>query len=71
MLTKTDIKNIKEIFRNDFNKMREEIIQFKDDILNEIIKLREDNTVIVGYRDMIEDHDIRITKLERKINAAS
>ena len=72
MLTKTDINKLKGIFvtKHEFQKVtteiRNEIINFKDAILNEIVKLREDISVVVGYRGMLEDHDQRITKLEKK-----
>ncbi len=56
--TKDDLKNYAT--RND-------LINFKDTILSEIIKLREDIEVIIGYRDMIEDHDQRIEKLETTV----
>ena len=46
---------------------KDDLVNFKDSILNEIIKLREDVTVIVGYRDMIEEHDQRIEKLETAV----
>ena len=46
---------------------KDDLINFKDAILNEIIKLREDVTVVIGYRDLIEDHDKRIEKLETTV----
>ena len=71
MLTKTDIGKLmkifvtKEEFKEVVNGLKNDIVGFKDAILNEIIKLREDITVIVGYRDMMEDHEQRINKLEK------
>ena len=72
---KTELK--KELKRyptkDDLNKSlekyvtKDDLINFKDSILSEIIKLREDIEVVIGYRDMIEDHDQRIEKLETKI----
>jgi len=53
--TKDDLKNYAT---------RDDLINFKDSILSEIIKLREDIAVVIGYRDMIENHDQRIEKLE-------
>jgi hypothetical protein len=46
---------------------KDDIIAFKDEILHEIKGLREDVAIVTGYRDMIEDHDIRIEKLEKKV----
>ena len=56
--TKDDLKNYAT---------RDDLINFKDSILNEIIKLREDIEVVIGYRDMIENHDQRIEKLETTV----
>jgi len=47
--------------------LKNDILTFKDQILFEINKLRDDVTVTTGYRDMIEDHDVRIGKLEVKV----
>jgi len=61
MLTKIDINKLKEIFvtKDEFKDLKNDIVTFKDEILHEIIKLRDDITVIIGYRDMIEDHEQR------------
>jgi hypothetical protein len=56
--TKDDLKNYAT---------RDDLINFKDSILSEIIKLREDIEVVIGYRDMIEDHNQRIEKLETTV----
>ncbi|MFA6016624.1 MAG: hypothetical protein WC744_00885 [Patescibacteria group bacterium] len=53
--TKDDLKNYAT---------KDDLINFKDSILSEIIKLREDIEVVIGYRDLIEDHGNRIEKLE-------
>lgn len=67
MLTKIDINKLKEILvtKDELKELKNNIISFKDEILHEIIKLREDITVVIGYRDMIEDHEQRIIKLEK------
>lgn len=76
MLTKKDFQKLEEKFaskdelKNEIGKLKKElkhdIVQFKDDILSEIIKLRDDISIVIGYRDIIEDHEVRITKLEHK-----
>lgn len=68
MLTKTDINRLKEVFvtKDEFKDLKNDIITFKDEILHEIIKLRDDITVVIGYRDMIEDHEQGIIKLEKE-----
>ena len=62
MITDKDILKLKGVFIT-----KEDMIMFKDQILHEIIKLREDITIVIGYRDMIEDHEVRIDKLEVRI----
>jgi len=76
MITDADIKKMKKVFvtKEDLKDLsnkfearfatKEDIIDFKDSILTEIIKLREDVAVVTGYRDLIEDHEKRIEKLE-------
>ena len=61
---KDDIKDskkevIKEVLNN--------ILTFKDQILHEIIKLREDMTIVEGWSDRMEDHEVIIEKLEKKV----
>lgn len=55
-----------EIFatKEDFNKLRSDNLKFQDDVLHEIVKFREDNEMIIGQRQKIEDHEERIAKLE-------
>ena len=60
-------KELKEDISNLRKELKEDIVAFKDQILNEIVKLREDMTVVVGWSDRIEDHEVRIEKLERKV----
>jgi hypothetical protein len=68
MLTKIDINKLKEAFvtKDEFKDLKNDIVTFKDEVLHEIIKLRDDITVVIGYRDMIEDHEQRIIKLEKE-----
>ena len=73
MLSKSDIQLISEIFTDAFEDkfskasttIRSDIAGFKSEILGEIKKLREEVTVVTGYKDQIEDHEKRITKLEQ------
>lgn len=79
MLTKSDLRLIKKLILDTnedlieaFGKIHSEtkkelgdkIINFKDQILFEIKKLREDVATVTGYKDQIEDHETRIGKLE-------
>ncbi|QQG43989.1 MAG: hypothetical protein HYW86_03955 [Candidatus Roizmanbacteria bacterium] len=65
MLTKSDLEQIKKIINMELEPLKEDIVLFKDEILYEIIDLRDDISVVVGYRDLIEDHEQRITNLEK------
>lgn len=47
--------------------LKNDILTFKDQILFEINKLRDDITVTTGYRDIIQDHESRIETLEAKV----
>lgn len=47
--------------------LKNDILDFKDQIMHELNKIRDDITVVVGYRDRIEDHEVRIETLEAKI----
>lgn len=44
--------------------LKNEILLFKDAILFEIKSLREEVVMIGGMRDMVENHEIRLAKLE-------
>lgn len=41
------------------------ILSFKDEILHEIKGLREEIALVIGYKDQIEDHEVRIEALEK------
>lgn len=76
MLTKSDLEKIRAvtselIFEGNKslkNELKEEIILFKDAILGEIKNLREEVTIVTGYKDQIEDHETRIEKLEHTVH---
>jgi len=44
------------------------LAQFKDDIIKEIKDLRDEVTLVTGYKDQIEDHEERIEKVERHLH---
>lgn len=64
MLTKKDRADLLEEFSEVFA-TKHELIQFKDDILFEIKAMREELTMVIGYRQMIEEHEDRIQSLEQ------
>ena len=71
MLTKSDTQTIKKIVKELLDEQKvdleEKLTRFKDEILHEIVDLRDDVAVITGYRDMIEDHEIRLTSVEKTL----
>lgn len=60
-----EIRALRDELKRDISQLKRDIIQFKDDILYELIKIRENMDVMVGYRDLIENHEVRIHKLEK------
>lgn len=75
MLTKIDLDNLRNIFATKIELERVEkkmddfldkLVLFKDQILHEVVAMRDELTVVLGHRDMLEDHEIRISKLEKK-----
>lgn len=77
MLTKSDIHQIRELFTELLTQaftvvkkeLKEEIVIFKNEILKEIQGLREEVAVVTGYKDQIEDHEERITSIEKKLQS--
>ena len=80
MLSKSDIKLIKELFDDSFqigfsqvrNHFENEVIKFKDEIitrldkvLKELKTVREEQTAQSGNKSQIEDCENRIHKLEQ------
>lgn len=73
MLTRTDIAKLEEKFvtKEEFHQFKKEIfdalISLKDAILHEIKGLREEVAIVTGYKDQIEDHEVRIETIEKKL----
>ena len=73
MITDSDIKKLKTVFatKDGLKKLEarliNNVVEFKDEVLHEIIKLREDMIIVSGHRDMLEDHEQRIGKLEKTV----
>lgn len=82
MITNSDVQKIKESLSNTFatkeelyssnsslrSDLKSDILNFKDAILHEILAMRQELQIIIGYRDQIEDHKTRIEKLEKKVH---
>jgi len=66
---KKDVSGLKK----DVSGLRNDMVGFKDEILMEIMKIRDDNAIIVGRsgitQDELEDHEVRIAKLETNVFA--
>jgi len=60
MITDKDISKLEEKFTT-----KEDMVDFKDEILHEIKGLREEITIVIGHKDQIEDHDYHIERLEK------
>jgi predicted S18 family serine protease len=80
MLTKKDLSQIRNLMvevvvqytqkfstKSEFKELKNDIAQFKDDILKEIVSLREEVTIVGGFRERIDEHEIRLDKVEKKI----
>lgn len=70
MLTQRDIKEIRTIVKEEVSgninhlPSKDEFYSKMDELMGEIKAMREEITVVTGYKDQIEDHEIRIGKLE-------
>lgn len=73
MLTRTDWKKLEEKFatkqdlQREIKSVKDLMIEFKDAILHEIKGLREEVAIVTGYKDQIEDHEVRIDTIEKKL----
>lgn len=73
MFTKRDFEQLKEIFatKDDLNalerKLNNNIFNFKDEILHEIVAMREELAVVISYAHRLENHEHRIEKLEEVV----
>lgn len=64
MLTKSDLQSLRALIEELHKTFRNEVVKFKDEILKELVKIRQDYEVMKGYKDQLEDHEERLTKLE-------
>lgn len=66
MLSQKDLDQIDKLIdkRIKYLPTKEEFFTKMDQLMKEIKDLREEVTVVTSYKDQIEDHEIRITKLE-------
>ena len=61
--TKDDLNNaIKDLAS------KEDLVTFKDAILHEIAKMRDEVAIVGGQRDILEDHELRIETVEKHLH---
>lgn len=58
---KEEMQSLEKRFEN-------KVLEFKDAILHEIAKMRDEVTIVGGQRDMLEDHDQRIETIEKQLH---
>jgi hypothetical protein len=61
----------KDEFTEGMKVVRNDILNFKDEILTEIVAMRQELSVVIGYRDKIEDQDQRLETIETTLKTKS
>jgi len=49
---------------------KDDLVSFKDTILHELQAIRDNQELITGYKDQIENHDVRIEHIEKHLHLA-
>lgn len=77
MLSPADLRAIQNVIevsqkpiKGEQESLRGDLLIFKDEILSEVRATRQELSIIIGYRDQIEDHETRLFKVEKKISLA-
>ena len=52
-----------------FDEFKNKVYELLDKVMGELKAIREEQTVISGYKDEIENHETRINKLEKVLQA--
>lgn len=67
-----DIDDIKQLIKDALQEAKvpsvDQLIEFKDAILKELKDMREEVALVTGYKDQIEDHEIRLETVEKHLN---
>lgn len=75
MLSQSDLKTLKEILatKEDLRKfaLKDDVLTFKDEILHEVVAMRQELGLIIGYRDQIGDHEVRLDKIEKTVRVGA
>ena len=66
MLKQKDFDEIREVIREETKHLpsKDDFYDKMDELMGEIKAVREEQKVISGYKDQIEDHETRIGKIE-------
>ncbi len=64
-LAKHDLQFMK--LENKIDSIKNDVAKFEDKVMGVIRDMRDEIAVLVGYKDDIEDHGVRIEKLEQKV----
>lgn len=63
------VRGIKTSFEDETTLIKEQIVEFKDEVLGEVKAMREELTVALGqysrHEDQLEKHEHRLSKLEK------
>ena len=74
-LTRNDLQAIRSLVKDEVEasekRTESKMIQFKDEILNEVKGLRQEVTIVVGYKDQIEEHEDRLNTVDKHLNINS
>jgi len=64
-LAKHDLQFMK--LENKIDSIKNDVAKFEDRVMGVLRDMRDEIAVLVGYKDDIEDHGVRIEKLEQKV----
>lgn len=70
MLSVKDLDEIRELIKDATKHLpsKDDFYKKMDELMKELKAMREEVTVITGYKDQIEDHETRIDKVEEILN---
>lgn len=77
MLTQKDLDEINKLIDKKFDEKlkylptKDEFFGAMDKLMKELKAMREEVTVVTGYKDQIEDHETRLGKVETILNIPS
>lgn len=61
---------IKNVLKEEKVATTDNLVTFKDEILHELQAIRDNQELITGYKDQIENHDLRIEHIEKHLHLA-